>query len=657
MNRASTRSILIAVIVLAVACAEQPRQREPQPPIPVQEAALPEPEQPRDEVARLLQAAAAAGPQKRISLELDAITVLLSEDRLTEASSLLAQVGQQTLSSAQWIRHSVLHARLDTSRGDASAALQRLDNPAIQAERGLVPRSLQVELSLARAAALEALGLDVEGARERNALQPWLSDAAQRNDNAQALFRLLTGTDMGLLEGELARAGSDDWRGWLELASVARDMRRGPAAQLKALSDWRQRYEMIAALEAARTGILPMLQEQIVSPARIALLLPLSGNAAASGQALLHGYLLEHMHQLAAGESPPIVAIIDTAASATDIRSVYAQAVEDGAELIIGPLLKDDLRALASAQQATVATIALNFDDQLPADAGELRMFGLDLADEVRQLANEASRRRFDTALVLSDGSAAAQRQVDELRRLWNSGDTRVLSNIYDGDLNAYRRELETSLLFEQSKARGDALARLIGMRFEWQPRRRADLDLILIFADPVAARSIRPLLSFLYAGDVPVWATSQAYGGRLNREEDRDLDSVQFTDMPWFSPAESTLRDSADGTSAATSGLQRLIALGVDAYRLQSRLGLLQSNPVMGLSGATGELNLDAQRRVRRNGIWYAFSDGLAMAVQSRPPLKAASTHVQSTDGETPWNSDMEAATLPADEPEKIEP
>jgi len=655
MNRSPTRSILIAVIVLAAACSDQPRQSEPDPPTPVQIPVAPEPEQPRDEVARLLQAAAAAGPQKRISLQLDAVAVLLSEQRLSEASNLLAQLDKQSLSSAQWIRHSVLHARLDTTRGDAAAALQRLDNPAIQAERGLVSRSLQVELSLARAAALEALQLNIEGARERNTLQPWLSDAAQRNDNAQAIFRLLAGTGMSLLEREAVQAGSDDWRGWLELSITARDMRRGPAAQLQALSEWRQRYEMIAALEGARTGVLPQLQERIAAPGKIALLLPLSGNAAASGQAVLHGYLMEHMQQLAAGESPPVAAIIDTAGAGADISAAYAQAVEDGAELIIGPLLKDDLRTLTVSQDRPVATIALNFDDSLAPGVEQLYMFGLDLADEARQLAAEASRRDFDTALVLSDGSATAQRQVDELKRQWAANNKRVLANIYDGDLNAFRRQLEDSLLFEQSKARGDALSRLIGTRFEWQPRRRADLDVVLLFGDPVAARSIRPLLSFLYAGDVPVWASSQAYGGRLNREEDRDLEAVLFTDMPWFSSAERLLRDSAEGTSSAASGLQRLVALGVDAYRLQSRLGLLEANPGMGLSGATGELTLDEQRRVRRSGTWYAFSDGVAVPVQPRLPLQAGYTEVQSTDGETSWKSDTEAETLPAEETEKI--
>ncbi|HND13742.1 MAG TPA: penicillin-binding protein activator, partial [Pseudomonadales bacterium] len=217
-------------------------------------------------------------------------------------------------------------------------------------------------------------------------------------------------------------------------------------------------------------------------------------------------------------------------------------------------------------------------------------------------------------------------------------------------DLNAFRRDFERMLLIEGSRQRAAALTRLLGRELISEARRRQDLDLLVMFANPVAARSLRPLVSFLYAGDLPLWAASQSNAAQADRRDDRDLETVRLLDAPWFSTAERPLRD-ALGDGAPPGGMQRLAALGADACRLQSRTGLLEWMNALGLSGATGELLLDGNRRLHRRLSWYVFTDGIAVGEDARASLVAPSRiDSLSTEGETPWST--EAGMQPTPRP-----
>jgi outer membrane PBP1 activator LpoA protein len=222
---------------------------------------------------------------------------------------------------------------------------------------------------------------------------------------------------------------------------------------------------------------------------------------------------------------------------------------------------------------------------------------------------------------------------------VWRASGGEVIDTLYLGDLNDYRLTLERTMLLDSSRERSEALGRLLELELQIEPRRRGDVDLIVMVAEPAAARSIRALLPFLYAGDIPVEGISLSNGGGANRENDLDLENLRLIDMPWFSDAERALR----GTTVIQQGpAERLMALGVDACRLQSRVGLLARAQAGGLGGATGELSVDTQRRLHRKGTWYVFNAG---QVRSELP-RTDSPQPSSTDGETTWKT--EGVTAP---------
>lgn len=643
MKSSPCRKLSFALLLsLLAACSQQPVEpgvvSHPRPGEAPADAQPPQPV--ADDLEQLLELARGSrDPRIAANAGLDAAAELLRRGEPARAGALLDALALDTLPPRERVRHAVLGARLELDTGDPHAAMARLQATVHDAAE--VDVALQIELALVRSDVLAALGRPLDSARERTAIHPWLADETARHDNAVAIFAGLAAADMDSLQHEAAAAVREDWRGWIELAVLVRDLRRGPAAQLAELTRWEQRYTLIAALQSG-TSLLPAIRERIRQPARVALLLPLSGDAAASGQAILHGYLAEHLRQLLAGEAVPPFAVIDTAAATGGFAAAYGAAIADGADFVIGPLLKEDLAAFGSAVPVSVPTLALNFSSTVPPVDGPLYSFGLDPLDEAAQLADVARQRGFSGIALFSDESDVALRQAQRFRERWlETAKGEIAGTLVLHDLNAFRRDFEHILLLEGSRQRAGALASLLGRELVTEVRHRQDLELLVMFANPVAARSLRSLTSFLYAGDLPLWAASQAHSGLVSQRDDRDLEGVRFLDAPWFGPAEAALRETVAGGVAAGS-LQRLAALGVDAWRLQSRSGLLDWMQAPGLSGATGELSLDGRRQMHRHLAWYRFRRGLAIADSRRGALDAPLpvTASPSTEGEATWTT-----------------
>jgi hypothetical protein len=408
-------------------------------------------------------------------------------------------------------------------------------------------------------------------------------------------------------------------------------MRVSPRQQLERLQQWQLRYSAIGALDTAANSVLPEFRQRLSQPARVALLLPLSGRAAPSGQAVLQGFAAEYFNQLGDGAAPSTVAIIDTAAA-------YRRATADGATLVVGPLLKEELAAFADGGlQATVPTLALNFLDAPHQALPNVHQFGIDFSDEIAQLVAAGRDSGHRNVVALADSGPRAKRQAEEFSRRWREAGGEVLGALYLDDLNDYREALERALLLEQSAARAEALTRLLGTALQSEPRRRADLDLFVLLAEPVPARSMRSMLPFLFAGDITTWGSSLSHAGGSSPEEDLDLEGLRFPDMPWFASAESSLRASVHG-AVPTGPMERLVALGADAARLQSRVGLLDWSAGGGLGGATGELHVSAGR-IHRQSDWYVFAQGHAQAETVRAASDAGDAAPQpSMEGETSW-------------------
>jgi hypothetical protein len=164
------------------------------------------------------------------------------------------------------------------------------------------------------------------------------------------------------------------------------------------------------------------------------------------------------------------------------------------------------------------------------------------------------------------------------------------------------------------SEQRYRALKNVVGRSLDFEPRRRQDIDFVFILARPLKARQLVPQLKFHRSGRLPLFATSHAYTGHADPQQDIDLNDLFITDIPWMFAAE-TNDDPAyltlQGQPQAMGGLLRLYAMGVDAYRLLPELNQLNSDNSMAFQGATGRLSVNELGQVQREMQWGRFRQG----------------------------------------------
>jgi outer membrane PBP1 activator LpoA protein len=111
----------------------------------------------------------------------------------------------------------------------------------------------------------------------------------------------------------------------------------------------------------------------------------------------------------------------------------------------------------------------------------------------------------------------------------------------------------------------------------------------------PDLARRIKPMLDYLYAGGIPVFASSHVLGGHLDPQRDRDLEGVRLCDLP------AVLNRQAENAFRA---------LGYDAGLL-SLLGVELGKGRLSLEGRTGGLQLSVGGRVIRTLACVRFQEG----------------------------------------------
>lgn len=352
------------------------------------------------------------------------------------------------------------------------------------------------------------------------------------------------------------------------------------------------------------------------APERIALLLPLKGVYSESGQAIRDGFLAAYYQSLPQDPSAPTIRIVDT--SGGDIVSLYQQAVAQGANVIVGPLSKEEGTQLVQAGKLTVPTLVLN---TLPVTQVIPNLYQLSLSpeDEAKQAAAKAWQEGQKNAVIIAPANAWGQRVSQVFLTDWQSlGGKAVGEMFYDSPIQL-SSQISQLLHLDQSEDRAKTLRRLLMQtKMRTIPYRRQDIDMVFLVAKPEWARQLRPLLSFYYAGTIPIYATSHIYSGTPNPQLDQDLNGIRFCAIP-LEIAPQTLPADIQATLQSIQKIwpQSLLrqpeffALGIDSYRLARQIsaGKLAAE----VDGATGKLIL------QDNKVWYRKLPWAQM-VQGRP-------------------------------------
>lgn len=339
---------------------------------------------------------------------------------------------------------------------------------------------------------------------------------------------------------------------------------------------------------------------------RITLLLPLSDAEKPFAEAVRDGFLAAHL--AAAPAQRPEILILDASGPAG--AGAYQAAVAAGSGVIVGPLLKQAVGEVA-AIAGPVPTLALNFLDPGTDTPATFYQFALSPEDEARQVADRAAAQGQLRSLALAPDNEWGRRMLAAfIPAIEAHGGHVVDYGLYDPGATDYTAQLQGLLLLDESRARHRQLSANLGVALGFEPRRRDDVDFIFLAANVANGRLIWPQLRFLYAGDIPTYATSSIF--HTGSAGDTDLDGVMFTDAPALlgtDPRTTELSNTlAARWPAGTLGLMRFFAMGFDAYALAQDLG---AGVQPRLAGLTGQLWMDPQRRIHREMPWAQFRDG----------------------------------------------
>ena len=176
-----------------------------------------------------------------------------------------------------------------------------------------------------------------------------------------------------------------------------------------------------------------------------------------------------------------------------------------------------------------------------------------------------------------------------------------------------HSKSITQALLINQSHERAKMLKTHLagsGNTVKFEPRRRKDVDAIVLFSLPTDGRQIIPTLAFHYAADLPVYASHHIYQGPTETSRDRDLERVIFTELPWLIEQPS-VQQKISKTWPDRERYTRLFAIGVDAYQLFPRLEELQNLTNNNVKGVTGSLQMNSLGRIVTQSSWGQFKSG----------------------------------------------
>lgn len=333
---------------------------------------------------------------------------------------------------------------------------------------------------------------------------------------------------------------------------------------------------------APRTRATAPLAEPSRGPPATALLLPLSGPFALAAESLRDGFLASYFDDAA----HPRLRIYDVGASADGLRAAYQSALRDGANFIVGPMRKEDV-ALLAGLAPPVPVLGLNYLDTGTAAPADFFQLGLAPEDEALAAARQAGAQGLHRAVALVPDAEWGGRALAAFNAgLHADGGAVVAAQHYRQGEYDRSKAIASLMGVDASEERHRALTAVLGEKSEFEPGRRADIDLIFIAARAEDARMLVPQLRFNRAGELPIYATALVYDGRPSA----DLNGLRFCDAPWIIDQTDELRRQRSA-AALPAANPRLFALGRDAYALST--GLAQNRMQIGqpFNGASGRL------------------------------------------------------------------
>lgn len=559
-----------------------------------------------------------ATPPQSQHYALKAIDSLIKAGQAREAREQLRGTDLANLDAAFQARKRILEAQLAALENRPDETLQLL----AQAETtpNLDP-ALIAEIYRVRALAEVALDRPFSAVKSLIARENVIVAREAVTGNQQGLWQILATLSRTQLDQERIATRDPILSGWLDLAITALENAGSLTSLAIAVDGWRKSHIGHPASDDFLKSIARPRPGQIGRVDKITLLLPLTSDYAQAAAAVRDGFLA--MQAATPSPDKPQVSVVDTGTDPDRILAAYNAAVQDGAQLIVGPLGLEAVDHIVRNTGLEVPTLLLSHATDDIDISKTVFQFGLPPEQEAIQAAERAWLDGFRQAAVLFPNSAWGRRMQTAFVGAWQRlGGIVVIEQDYLLDQSDYSDPVMRLLNIVQSEARKDRIESVVKMKLKFEARPREDIDFIFLAADARHARLIKPQLNYHRAARVPVFASSHVFTGRGDPTKDTDLNGIQFPDMPWMLVGDGRVAELRKTLQPswpyAQTGLDRLFALGVDAYAVIPHLNRLSSENAVRFGGVTSGLSLGRGGRLHRQLLWAQFRKGVPVLVDT---------------------------------------
>lgn len=383
---------------------------------------------------------------------------------------------------------------------------------------------------------------------------------------------------------------------------------------------------------ATSTPAAPASQNAVVSPSAASvtsLTDPVTGHpsAASAGQvnATTATPATPALPATAPANSQAQIRVYDTNTKPVD--QLLQQAQSDGATLVVGPLLKENVQQVANTS-TPLNILALNEPDGLQNHAN-MCYFALSPEDEARDAARHIRAQNKQMPLLLVPSNSYGQRVANAFAQEWQKlGGSQVEEQTFGSIADLKARINSNSgiamtgtpvTVQPANNAAGSAVS-VAGMTFnapqttpEAPAAASGNIDSVYIVASQGELALIKPMITMRTGSrsNIALYASSRSSQSGAGPDFRLEMDGLQFSDIPLLSGANPALMQQAVKKFNNDYSLARLYAMGVDAWTLANHFSQLRNSSGYQIDGNTGILSAGSNCVIDRTLSWNQYSQG----------------------------------------------
>ncbi|WP_421194324.1 penicillin-binding protein activator [Aeromonas enteropelogenes] len=592
--------IILAAVLLA-ACASEPNQSSGQPGMPSAFSEI------TKNAQWYLEQVDPAKPAEAFTWQMLAARSYLALGQSKPAAALFQQLQKQAQSPEQKAQLQLLQAHLLLAQGHANQALILLE--------GKPDVTLDADTQKNWYRQRVVLQLDINNkfgaAKSLIAMEPYLAQS-ELATNHQQIWSLLKSMTPSTLQALEEAPAPDVTTGWLRLAALVNEFGAQPNLLARQLDGWKRDFPNHPAQSDMPAGLGDLASTSGTTVQQIAVLLPLSGNLEPQGAAIRNGMLMSYKEN----QGQFTLNFYDTQLKST--AELYKQAIQEGADMIIGPLLKDRVGELLKANP-TVPVLALNELDQ-PIVNDSTYYFSLSAAADAAQAAQYLYGQGYRKPLLIAAQGRIGYSSIKAFEQTWAtlSQDKPVVATF--GARNEVQGMVKNAL-----SGRSTARAGEVVQLSDAAPR---SIDAVYVVANSLETRMIKPYvdISVNPMGSLPIYTGSRGYDSAAT-EVASELNGLHIGEMPLLLGGFEKEREQIALLWPQTQGdLLRLFAMGYDAISLAENLPQMRKLGTMQQAGMSGQLSVDAKGNIIRTLNWGTYRNGKLVDDNAAPQLEAPS-------------------------------